>query len=136
MPQIPLNDLIMTLKHCFKIQLFKSQKLLSLSLQCFNSLGSAMPVIYPQSMLVHTTPFLPDLSDLELDNIPMNGKYTYVLGITSVQMPLNVSLRTLARQKATRLGMQRKIEDISANVCLCVCVPLLYNTLSTFTYFN
>lgn len=99
-----------------------------LLLQCFNSLGSAVPVIYPQSMLVHMTPFVPDLSNLELDNIPMNRKYTYVPGITSVQLSLNVSEHSQGRKQ---LGMPRKIEGISANVCVkYVCVYTCYITHS------
>lgn len=81
--------------------MYNAHAVFHLSLRFFNSLGSAVPVMYPQSMLVHTAPFVPDLSNLELDNIPINGKYTYVLGITSVQLPLNVSLLILTRQKAT-----------------------------------
>lgn len=49
---------------------------LHVSLRFFNSLASAVPIMYLQSMSVYT--FVPDLSNLELDNIPMNRKYTYV----------------------------------------------------------
>lgn len=61
--------------------MYTAHPVLHLSLHFLNSLGSAVPVMYPQSMLMHTATFVPDLSNLELDNIPMNGKYTYVPAI-------------------------------------------------------